>query len=193
MSSADLVDGNLNATRWTEKQYLALGTSRLVEFDNGVLEVLPSATKTHQLIVALLFKTLDTFIAGKGLVLFAAYPFRVLARKYREPDVLFMTPEQDAQAHDEFTNAVELAMEVVSPDDPDRDYVTKRADYARAGVVEYWIVDHLQARVTVLRLDNGQYIEHGVFGPGQHAASARLPGFSVAVDEILAQGNGGRT
>jgi Uma2 family endonuclease len=188
MSSADLADVIPEQGCWTERQYLALSTPRLVEFDNGVLEVLPSPTKTHQLIVAFLYEALKRFIAGKGVVLFAAYPFRVLARKYREPDVLYMTPEQDAQAQDEFTNAVELAMEVVSPDDPDRDYVTKRSDYARAGVAEYWIVDHLQGRVTVLRLDNGQYVEHGVFGAGQRAMSARLPGLSVAVDEILAQG-----
>ena len=188
MSSADLADVIPEQGCWTERQYLALSTARLVEFDNGVVEVLPWPTKTHQLIVASLYTALEEFIAGNGVVLFAAYPFRVLARKYREPDVLFMTPEQNALAQDEFTNAIELAMEVVSPDDPDRDYVTKRTDYARAGVAEYWIVDHLQGRVTVLRLEDGKYVEHGVFGPGQRATSARLPGFSVGVDEILAQG-----
>jgi Uma2 family endonuclease len=188
MSSADLADVIPEQGCWTERQYLALNTPRVVEFDNGVLEVLPLPTKTHQLIVAFLYKLLDAFVAGNGVVLFSAYPFRVLNRKYREPDLLFMTPEQNALAEDEFTNAVELAMEAVSPDDPDRDYVTKRIDYACAGVAEYWIVDHLQSRVTVLRLENGQYVEHGVFGPGQRATSARLPGFSVAVDAILAQG-----
>jgi hypothetical protein len=37
----------------------------------------------------------------------------------------------------------------------------------------------------VLRLDEGAYVEHGVFGRGQQAGSALLQGFSVSVDAVL--------
>jgi Uma2 family endonuclease len=173
---------------WTERQYLALNTRRLVEYDDGVLEVLPLPTRTHQFVVAYLFERLKAFIAMDGRVLFSPYRLRIPTRKYREPDVLWLTPAQIAQSNEEFADAAELVMEVVSPDDPDRDYVTKRKDYAQAGIKEYWIVDHLESRVTVLRLEDNQYTEHGLFGPRQMATSHRLPGFSIAVDEILAQG-----
>ena len=44
---------------WSEQLYLSLSTNRLVEFDNGMIEVLPVPTKTHQLIVAFLFGALN--------------------------------------------------------------------------------------------------------------------------------------
>ena len=173
---------------WTEQGYLALRTNRLVEFDNGVIEVLPVPTRTHQLIVAFLYELLKAFVAGNGRVFFAAYRLRVPNGRYREPDVLWLTLEQDARAEEEFTPAAELAIEVVSPDDPNRDYVTKRADYAAAGVAEYWVVDPAARQVLVLRLENGAYAEHGRFGPSQRATSDRLPGFAVAVDDVFSQG-----
>jgi Uma2 family endonuclease len=171
---------------WTEQAYLALPTNRLVEFDNGVIEILPTATRTHQAVLGFLCLQLDAFAAGGGRVLIAAYPLRIPNGRYRNPDLLWLTPAQDAVAKEEFTEAAELVMEVVNPDD--RDYVTKRADYAAAGVREYWIVDAAAAQVLVLRLDGGTYVEHGRFGRGERATSHRLPGFGVAVDEILSQG-----
>src|SRR5947209_190937 len=107
---------------WTEWEYLALRTNRLVEFDNGMIEVLPLPTKTHQLIVAFLYELLKAFIAGRGRVLFAPYRLRVPAGRFREPDVLYLTAEQDARAGEEFTESAELVVEVVSDDNPNRDY-----------------------------------------------------------------------
>ncbi|MDB5296876.1 MAG: hypothetical protein JWO31_2859 [Phycisphaerales bacterium] len=173
---------------WGERQYLALRTNRLVEFDNGSIEILPVPTKTHQLIVALLYELLKAFVAGDGRVFFAPYRLRIPTGRYREPDVLYLTPAQDRQAGEEFTAAADLVMEVVSPDDPERDYVKKRADYAAAGVPEYWVVDAADRQILVLRLEAGEYVEHGRSGPGARAASCRLPGFGVAVDDVLAQG-----
>jgi len=173
---------------WTEGEYLSLRTNRLVEFNNGVIEVLPLPTRTHQLIVAFLYEMLKAFVAGNGRVFFSPYPLRIPTASYREPDVLWLTPAQDAQAQEQFTRAAELVIEVVSPSDPERDYVTKRADYAAAGVPEYWIVDAAEQTVVVLRLAGGAYVEHGRFGPGQSATSHRLPGLAVAVDDVLSQG-----
>jgi Uma2 family endonuclease len=175
---------------WTEQEYLALHTRFLVEFDNGMIEVLPVPTKTHQLIVLFLYDMLKAFIAGRGIVLVAPYRLRLpAANRYREPDVVYLTQDQNARAGEDFTDAAELVMEVVSPNDRDRDYVTKRRDYAEAGVPEYWIIDRDARHVLVLRLEAGQYVEHGRFGAGQRATSHRLPGFAVPVDDILAQGH----
>ena len=73
----------------------------------------------------------------------------------------------------------------ISPDNPDRDIVDKRMDYAEAGILEYWIVNPMDETVTVLVLAGGEYREHGVFRPGQHADSLRLSGFSVNVRETF--------
>src|SRR5439155_15884492 len=47
----------------------------------------------------------------------------------------------------------DAAFEIVSPDSIQRDYVTKRNQYETARVKEYWIVDPLKKKVTLLRLD----------------------------------------
>jgi Uma2 family endonuclease len=176
---------------WTEEQYLALKTRRLVEFDNGMIEVLPSPTKTHQLLLVFVFEALKAFVTARGLggvVLPAPYRVRIRPGKYREPDVIYMSAELDARAGEDFTDAVEIVVEVVGPDDLERDYQKKRNDYSSAGVPEYWLVDKQQRQILVLRLENGQYVEHGRFGPGQRAASHRLRDFEISVDDVLAQG-----
>ena len=83
-------------------------------------------------------------------------------------------------------------MEVVSggSDDRRRDFITKREEYARAGIAEYWIVDPEKQQITVLVLDGQVYREHGVFGSGSQASSVLLPGFAVDVVAVFATGEG---
>jgi Uma2 family endonuclease len=74
---------------------------------------------------------------------------------------------------------------VVSPSNPDHDLETKRTEYARAGIPEYWIVNPLKETITVLQLEDDAYVEHGVFKRGETATSALLEGFAVSVDATL--------
>ena len=83
----------------------------------------------------------------------------------------------------------DLVMEVVSEDDPERDYVKKREDYARGGVAEYWIVDPQRQEIAVLNLAGKRYETHGVFRPGEEASSRLLDGFSVPVKSVFDAGN----
>jgi Uma2 family endonuclease len=54
----------------------------------------------------------------------------------------------------------DLAMEIVSPDSILRDYKHKRTIYENAGIEEYWIIDQIKKKVTLLRLDGrGKYRE----------------------------------
>ena len=63
-----------------------------------------------------------------------------------------------ARIHEKFWEGADLVMEVVSDDDRRRDVVTKRLEYAKAGIAEYWIVDPQQATITVLKLADGKYL-----------------------------------
>src|SRR5262249_24252580 len=80
-------------------------------------------------------------------------------------------------------------MEVVSEDDEERrrDLDTKRREYARAGIPEYWIVDRREERITVLRLAGKRYVVHGEFSRGAVASSHLLKGFSVDMTEALSR------
>ena len=175
---------------WSEDEYLALSGNRLVEFSDGTVEVLPMPTQLHQLILAFLFRALSDHVArtDEGTVLPSALRVRLWPGKFREPDVVFMRRANDARRTDEFWIGADLVMEVVSGDVKDRrrDLVTKRDEYARAGIPEYWIVDPDTRSITVLTLSGEGYGEHGVFKEGQEATSTVLPGFSIDVTRVFA-------
>lgn len=80
---------------WTEDEYCALETSRLVELNDGDLEVLAMPTEEHQSIVAYLYGVMSAFVsAGRlGKVLVAPMRLRLWDGKFREPDILFLLEE----------------------------------------------------------------------------------------------------
>ena len=173
---------------WSAEQYLALTdqTNRLIELTDGVIEVLPMPTRKHQKILAYLYRHLFALVqAIGGIVLFA--PFRVQIRpdKFREPDLLVLRDENDPRNQEDFWPGADLVVEIVSPDNPARDTVEKVADYAEAGIPEYWIVNPLNETITVLALHGDTYTTHGVFQRGTTATSLLLPGFSIEVAAVL--------
>jgi len=176
---------------WSEEEYLALDTNRLVEFSNGVLAVLPMPTTSHQLLAFYLAGLLAAFVTGQSLGTVLPAPLRVRLRRgqYREPDVVFMRREHSSRIGEKFWKGADLVMEVVSEgkEDRHRDYVIKRREYARAGIPEYWIVDPQEEKFLVLRLAGKRYVVHGEFGKGAIATSHLLPGFSVDVTQALTQ------
>ncbi len=85
-----------------------------------------------------------------------------------------------------------LVVEVVSPGAPgsenyDRDYIEKRSEYALRGIPEYWIVDPQRQVVSVLTLQNGQYIERRFTGDDA-IVSATFPNLSLTVQAVLKAG-----
>ena len=176
-----------NQGQWSEQEYLALETNRLVEFTDGHVEVLAMPTMIHQLMVIFLFDALRNFTAAtnRGTVLLAPFRIRLRTGKFREPDVTLMLAEHASRISNEYWDAADLVMEVVSDDDRRRDLETKRLDYAMAGIPEYWIVDPQLRQIAVLFLDGQHYKVHGTFGEGEQAASVLLPGFTVNVTAVM--------
>jgi Uma2 family endonuclease len=171
---------------WSEEEYLALDTNHLIEFSHGQLEVLPMPTFSHQRLVALLYRLILGFVEerGLGVVMFAPLRIQLWSGKYREPDIVFMAAEHADMLGEQFWRGADLVMEVVSPDDPRRDTVTKRREYAQAGIPEYWIVDPAGASITVLTLSGQEYALHGEFVAAETATSLLLEGFTVDVDSV---------
>ena len=167
---------------WSDADYLWLTDrgGRPVEFTDGHLRELPMPTFTHQAVLLFLYRLLHDWVAPRGGVAMAAVlRVRLRAGKFREPDVLALRDRSDPRCRDRFWTGADLVAEVVSPDDPGRDLVEKRADYAEAGIPEYWILDPRDETITVLALEGGRYVEHGVFGRGETARSRLLKGFAV--------------
>jgi len=175
---------------WSESSYLWLTdqTRRLVEYADGEIEALPMPTDGHQWIVFFLGRRFFDWLAPQGgIALLAPLRMRLGDRKFREPDLLALLDRHDPRRAPRYWLGADLVLEVVSPDDPARDLVTKRREYAEAGIPEYWIVNPLDRTVVVLTLQEDRYAEHGLFAAGTVATSALLPGFAVAVDEVFAE------
>jgi Uma2 family endonuclease len=173
---------------WTAEQYLKLTdqTNRLIEFADGFVEVLPMPTRRHQVILAFLYELFVAFIRPRnGKVLFAPLRVQVHPGKFREPDLLLLLDTNDPRNQNAFWLGADLVVEIVSPDDPERDTKLKRVDYAEARISEYWIVNPADETIAVLTLDGDAYAEHGTFRRGMSVASALLADFAVSVDEVF--------
>ena len=59
---------------------------------------------------------------------------------------------------------------------------TKRADYERAGVGEYWIIDPQRQTMTFLRLQDGKFVE--IPPDADSFRSQPIPGFALDLKPI---------
>jgi len=178
--------------QWSEGEYLGLDTNRMVELNQGTLEVLAVPTELHQLIVQYLYRMLFGLGSGSppGVALTAPFRVRLSPGRFRQPDVMFMLNEHRARRSNQFWEGADLVIEVVSDDDPNRDLVVKRAEYAQARIAEYWIVDPRDRSLRVLTLDGdsaGTYREVGCYVDGQTAQSILLAELSVDVSRAFDQ------
>lgn len=80
-----------------------------------------------------------------------------------------------------------IVVEVVSPRQADRDYRYKRTEYAGRQIPEYWIVDPIGGRVTILLWLEGLY-EERVYQGEQPIRSRHLPLFNLTAVTVLAAG-----
>ncbi len=141
-------------------------TAQRVELQEGVAIVSPRPTPAHSRALSQVWRQIaaqlpDGFeaLVEVEVVVDATSPATV-----RVPDVIVRRTDAD----DSLITAeqVVLAVEVVSPGSRRTDHVTKRSEYADAGIAHYWIVDlDDPATITTLTLT-----PHGYNGD-QHAGT----------------------
>jgi Uma2 family endonuclease len=150
-------------------------------------------TDPHQYAVGEIFAAIRAFVRERGLghVRFAPLRVRLWPRKFREPDVVFLSREHEDRRGVDYWGVPDLVVEVISPR-TERSSGTERTDrqekydeYARAGVTEYWLVDLRERSVTVYRLREAVYHQSGQWGVGEAARSEVLEGFELPVVAIL--------
>lgn len=190
----ELGDGAPRQGDWTEADYLALDSNRLIEFTDGVLEFLPMPKLSHARISRYLSDRLRGYVESRqlGEVFWAPVSVRLRTGQLREPDVFFLASHRPRTG--DVPDGADLVMEIVSPDSKSRrrDLEEKRREYAESGISEYWIVDPETDTVTVLTLTAGaaEYSVAGEYRTGQTAVSALLPDFMVDVSDCFAAGRG---
>ncbi|MDY6786047.1 MAG: Uma2 family endonuclease [Cyanobacteriota bacterium] len=102
----------------------------------------------------------------------------------RSPDVAYLSPTLIAQFGD-FTTLPQsflLIAEIVSPTDLAEEVFAKVKEYLQSGCEEVWLVFPESQWVLVITQH-----QQTLYGSGDTASTSKiLPGFSVAVDELLA-------
>lgn len=176
---------------WSEEDFLRFHTNRMAELVDGRLEILPMPTWLHQLILEFLFDTVREYLRQTecgGKILMAPLPTRLFARTIREPDLLYVRAEHLPKDVRGYPDRIDMAIEIVSsgPEARQRDYIDKRADYAKAGVAEYWIVDPDESLVTIFTLTGTEYQVAQECRRGDVARSVLLQGLEIPVNQIWA-------
>lgn len=123
------------------------------EWVDGEVTIFMSPIPRHALIVSFLSTLLRFFVdlGQAGQVYAAPFEMKLRAgRSYREADLLFVKSEHLGRIDTKrLTGPADLAIEVLSEDDPDRDRVEKFDEYQEAGIPEYWIVEGREGRTGV--------------------------------------------
>lgn len=166
--------------QWSDEDYLRLTdrSNQLIEITDGYLEVLPVPTDRHKTLLLFLYGViLERLKASGGKVLVAPLRLRVREGKFREPDLLVLLDARDPRRSNRYWTGADLVVEVLSPD--------KRADYAEAGISEYWVVDAERETVLQLVLEDGSYREIGEIGRDSAVVSQVMDGLQVSVAELF--------
>jgi len=176
---------------WTYEDWLRLPDDGWrYEVIKGVLYMSPAPRPRHQLISGELGYRLQSFVRAQGLGQVYYAPVDVFLPDQEtpvQPDLIFIAREHlDIVRLDEgIYGAPDFIVEILSPGDWLKDRKEKFALYAETGVREYWIVDPKISTIEVYTLREAEYELLGRWGAGEVARSETLPGFSVAVDEVL--------
>ncbi|HEY9872485.1 MAG TPA: Uma2 family endonuclease [Candidatus Obscuribacterales bacterium] len=178
---------------YTFEEYLAYndGTDTKYELVNGELIAMPPASGLHALIMVFLYDILTSEIKRLNLdwiVMPGNVGVRTTENKSRIPDLIIITQDQRELIRKMSSAVVQspplLAVEIVSGNAED-DYRYKRSEYAAREIPEYWIVDLLENKVSVLLLVNGYY-EQTEFRGSESIISQTFPELALTVEKVLA-------
>lgn len=103
-----------------------------------------------------------------------------------QTDVLFISGKRTSIIQEAYiAGAPDLAVEVLSPSNKDRDLKAKRALYSRFGVREYWIVDPRARTIEQLVYKDRGLVTVAVVPENGTLAATVLPGFRLDLDGIF--------
>lgn len=172
-------------------QYTRHDDTRMFEWIDGALELLPDLSLRQQGMRDRLLQLLGEHVeeSGMGLVIPAPFAIRMPEemRCGREPDLLFVPNEFVETVQESYVNShgVALVIEVTDARNRRLDQVDKFHDYQTAGIPEYWIVDVDRRQVQFFVLSHERY-EPAVLSDDGSYHSRALRGFSFELASLWA-------
>jgi len=173
---------------YTAEDYWALPEGVRAELIDGKLWDLASPSRKHQEIVSALTTQLTNHISshdGPCKAYPAPFAVNLFAddSTFVEPDVSVIC-DRDKLSDRGCEGAPDMVVEVVSPSNPEMDYVSKLSLYHEAGVREYWICDPQRERTLAYHFGSEDVMSLHAFS--EPVPSAVLPGLVVDFAAIVA-------
>ena len=166
------------------------GSHSLYELGRGVVVVTEVPHPAHGRVVRRIARVLIHYEdAHPGIIKYAAGGSECRIRlpgmqSDRHPDQAIYLTHEPAGKRLWHRWIPSIVVEVVSRGGEERDYVEKREEYLRVGVLEYWIFDPLKRTMLVLQRA-GDVWEERELGEGHTYQTELLPGLVVSVSVIL--------
>lgn len=161
-----------------------------LEWEDGrVIGFMPNNLQ-HQLILNFLITVVGLFVKkfDLGEIVQAGYAMKLEPQlRGREADLVFVRKENSVRLLQKYLDGgSDIAVEIVSPESVDRDRKVKYAEYANAGIEEYWLIDPERREAEFYALgDDRCYhridIDDGIF------RSNVLPAFFLRVEWLWAE------
>lgn len=156
---------------------------------DGVIYVACPDSKRANEINSFLVSLMQMYVSAKhlgGKIYVSRFAFQLSEITAPEPDVAYVSADRMQFVREgRMDGGPDVAVEIVTRDSRDRDYIEKRRKYEEAGVGEYWIIDTIQRRAEFLRLgEDGRYglarlEENRIF------RSRVIPGFWLNVEWLI--------
>src|SRR5882757_1970524 len=162
-------------------------TNQPCELWDGELIMSPAPSFFHQEIMLRYYRQLDDWVREHKFGKVVTGPVDMVLSPHRvtQPDVAYISRSRLSIVRKTINGPVDLAAEIISLGNRNRDRIEKRDLYEQYGVREYWLVDPEAQTVEVLYLENGRYQLFMRCTPGETAASKLLAGFEVSVTALF--------
>jgi Uma2 family endonuclease len=184
----------------TFEEYLTYddGTDNRYELVDGELVMVPLPTADHSDVIDLLSNTFKAkisrikspWIVKRDVGVYTGINLATGKERSRTPDLCVITQAQWASLKADKTSSAVLrtppllAVEVVSPGSQKTDYESKEEEYMSVGIPEYWIVDLLKSKVSVLLL-NDEHYSRSEFRGSEQIISQTFPNLAMTAKQVL--------
>lgn len=151
------------------------------ELVHGQVVVSPSPNASHSWICSELQFELTKFVKERRLGVVFGGPVDVILAPdvVYVPDVCFVRQDRLKIVQDRIWGAPDLCIEIVSESNRTHDTVVKHSDYARYGVLEYWLVDPREREISTWRNAGERFDLIGRATPGERVPTEVLAGLDL--------------
>ena len=180
LQEISIEQGSFSGLRMTADEFLRIpDDGNNYELIDGVVIATPSPVPQHQRIVYEIAVQLGVFLQsnpiGEALVETDIHLGKGKQDIVYRPEMIFFHPGRMVETESKLEGAPDLVVEVVSFGSRRLDMETKKFDYERFRVREYWLIDPDIDLFTAFHLESGRFVETVL--TGETYSTDVIPGF----------------